>query len=161
MQKKRSTKQETGYVIGNGRVLITAGLGVEIQRHGKPVLTDHPCSKTAVAAVSGPDYVCNNLAFGFTIEAQEPWTEERAGMPDAECAFYHVLCQGREASVRVEDGVFVSDSVWIRTLRSTAALAVRVRIEADPRNGEFLWWKANCMRPQSSQINSCRFRMNS
>lgn len=149
MQKNRDTKLENGYVIGNGQVLITAGLGVEIQRHGKPVLTDHPCSKTAVAAVSGPDYVCNNLAFGFTIEAQEPWTEERAGMPDVECEFYHVVCQGSEASVQVEDGVFVSDSVWIRTLRSTAALAVRVRIEADPRNGEFLWWDGTPVDPES------------
>ncbi|MCH1939238.1 hypothetical protein [Holdemania massiliensis] len=149
MQKNRDIKLENGYVIGNGQVLITAGLGVEIQRHGKPVLTDHPCSKTAVAAVSGPDYVCNNLAFGFTIEAEEPWKEERAGMPDAQCEFYHVLCQNSEASVQVEDSVFISESVWIRTLRSTAALSVRVRIETDPRNGEFLWWDGTPVKPES------------
>lgn len=167
-----------GYVIGNGKMYLVAGLGKELARIGKSQLTSNKVSLTRISWVIGPTYSIGNLGYGWeTIPIIDRdtliWESEEIIAPRQKYPFWGVESKSKQIHIRSKDILLNSETVFIREVRvskpenaSSSSVQLFIPVYPDPRNGfygmydgmevdneQVLKWKHACgpnLKPRSS-----------
>jgi len=84
-----------GYVLGNGKMYVVAGLGLELTRKGKTDFCGERCSLSKIGWVIGPSYALGNLGHGWdivpVIDSQRyKWENEKIMNPAGNNGFWGV-----------------------------------------------------------------------
>jgi hypothetical protein len=136
-----------GYVIGNGRMYIIAGLGHELDRARKSVLTAVKAPLSRIAWAIGPSYALGNLGWGWDIHATDEegplvWETETIIEPCVAQPFWGVASANHTLTMKISDIIMPNNPVLVRqvTFRRASTghagdIRLRIPVGVDSRNG--------------------------
>jgi hypothetical protein len=136
-----------GYVIGNGRMYVVAGLGRDLDLTKKSTLTTAKAPLSRIAWVIGPTYALGNLGWGWEINAADEgipliWETETIIEPSADQPFWGVACAAPALTMTIMDVMMTDHPVLVRRVTlsrphtsQSANVHLRIPVRFDPRNG--------------------------
>ena len=160
-----------GYVLGNGRMYMVAGLGWDLDLTTQSRVTSLNAPLSRIAWVIGPTYALGNLGWGWEIEAANDegaiaWETETIVSPSLDCPFWGVECTASTLTMNILDIIMADHPVIVRRVNlrcpvasRTANIRLRIPVRFDPRNGgEMFSLKHDHSRASSSSLAENRLR---
>jgi hypothetical protein len=171
LSKWHRVDRHDGYVVGNGRMYMVAGLGLDLDLSTKSKVTSVEAPLSRIAWVIGPTYALGNLGWGWEIEAANDdgaiaWETETIVSPSPDCPFWGVECNAPTLTMNISDIIMADHPVIVRrvTFRCPAAsrsgnIRLRIPVRFDPRNGgEMFSLKHDHSRASSPSLAENRLR---
>lgn len=133
LSKWLSAEFQDGYVVGNGKMCMVAGLGRELC-YEKWFITENPAPLTRIAAVIGPSYAASTakgldfiMGYGWDIRIINnnnndnnndfTWESEQIKYPTENCPFWGVVCENKYIHLEVIDMILPDETVILRKIR--------------------------------------------
>ena len=171
LSKWHRVDRHDGYVVGNGRMYMVAGLGWDLDLTTKSRVTRVRAPLSRIAWVIGPTYALGNLGWGWEIEAANDngtiaWEAETIVSPSLDCPFWTVECTAPTLTMNISDVIMADHPVIVRrvTFRcplsgQAANVRLRIPVRFDPRNGgEMLSLKHDHERANRASLAENRLR---
>lgn len=177
-EKWQRVDKHDGYVIGNGKMYLVAGLGKELGRNGKTSLSDKETDLTRIDWIIGPTYTIGNLGYGWDIipiidHDTIKWEKQQIISPGDKYNFWGVNSVNKEIQIINQDIILTDQTVFIREIKvkkpegsKTGLVRIKMPVYPDPRNAIFAMfdgsevdmeqveeWKHYCgpnLKPRSS-----------
>jgi hypothetical protein len=171
LSKWHRVDRHDGYVVGNGRMYMVAGLGWDLDLNTKSRVTSVKAPLSRIAWVIGPTYALGNLGWGWEIEAANdngaiPWEAETIVSPSLDCPFWGVECTSPMLTMNISDIIMADHPVIVRRVTFRCPLAsqaadfrLRIPVCFDPRNsGEMFSMKHDHAHANSPSLAKNRLR---
>lgn len=151
MNLTRCINPDSGFVLGNGKILVTTGSAQDLKLRGKAHFNGQRCCAAKIQGLIGPFLTSGNFLSGLAPMDSEPWQREKTKLPAAGNSGFQIELENANVLVEIEDQTAVSEPVFLRRLAITArkTTVITLEAEADPRNFEFQNYDGSLVDPMS------------